>query len=201
MSRLRSSSWLSNYYLGKYGTLHPYTHPYHSYPYAWGGALRILPYLTPVPTLFVAAPSGAYGVGAAELDWTDVRLSGAADEGYLCETAAEAVKVISEFLNVKWAHLPQVQILFSGVASDPDNVWEFKDGSVLPFSQVHPDFPCHRFLQNGQKGFRRMWLPMSRLKVFSSLLHCLPLRRIPEGVSLVGLFQSLFVSVVSWEMP
>ena len=144
MSRLHlRSSWLSNYYMGKYGTAHPYTYPYHyGYPYAYGGygaagALRILPYLTPVPTLFVAAPSGGYGAASAELDWTDVRLSGVADEGYLCETASEAMKVIAEFLNVKWAHLPNVQIIFSGVASDPDNVWEFKDGSVLPFSQVH----------------------------------------------------------------
>ena len=133
MSRLRSSSWLSNYYLGKYGAS---SYPYHSYPFAYGGALRISPYLSPVPTLFVAAPSGAYGAASAELDWTDVRLSGAADEGYLCETASEAVKVINEFLNDKWAHLPNVQIIFSGLASDPDNVWEFKDGSVLPFSQV-----------------------------------------------------------------
>jgi hypothetical protein len=139
MSRLRSSSsWLSNYYLGKYGTAYPNTFPYyHGFPYSWGGgALRILPYMTPVPTLFVAAPSGPYNAASAELDWTDVRLSCGADEGYLCETASEAAQVIGEFLNVKWAHLPNIQIIFSGWASDPDNVWEFKDGSVLPFSQL-----------------------------------------------------------------
>ena len=73
MSRLRTSSWLSNYYLGKYGT--PYTP--NTYPYAghnpYYGGLRILPYLTPVPTLFVAAPSGSYDATAAQLDWNDVR--------------------------------------------------------------------------------------------------------------------------------
>jgi hypothetical protein len=173
MSRLRSSSFLSHYYLGKYGgkygaygypfSAYPYSgaaaaypysgaaaaypysaaaaYPYHhsAYPFSYygSGPLRILPYLSgPIPTLFVAAPSGSYGASAAEADWTDVRLSGAADEGYLCETASEANKVIAEFVLEKWAHFPNIQIIFSGLASDSDNVWEFKDGSVMPFSQL-----------------------------------------------------------------
>jgi hypothetical protein len=120
----------------------------HYSPYLWGRLagsygihpLSVIPADYPMPTLFVGAPSNGYTDELVEQDWQDVQdfLSPqwwVEPEGFITDAATDAITLIKTYVQEKWKLEPHIRIVFCGVVSDSGNVWEFADGSVVPFSQ------------------------------------------------------------------
>lgn len=130
-----------------FGDRHYLDHLHYS-PYLWGrlsgsygiNPLRVIPADYPMPTLFVGAPSNGYTDDLVEQDWQDVQDFlfphwWTEPEGYITEAAPDAISLIKTHVQEKWKLEPHIRIVFCGVVSDTGNVWEFADGSVVPFSQ------------------------------------------------------------------
>lgn len=120
----------------------------HYSPYLWGrlsgsygiNPLSVIPSDYPMPTLFVGAPSNGYTDELVEQDWQDVQdflhpQWWIEPEGFITDAATDAVNLVKTYVQDKWKLEPHIRIVFCGVVSDSGNVWEFADGSVVPFSQ------------------------------------------------------------------
>lgn len=130
-----------------YGDRHYLDHLHYS-PYLWGrlagsygiDQLRVIPADYPMPTLFVGAPSNGYTDELVEQDWQDVQdflhpQWWIEPEGFITDAATDAINLVKTYVQEKWKLEPHIRIVFCGVVSDSGNVWEFADGSVVPFSQ------------------------------------------------------------------
>lgn len=130
-----------------FGDRHYLDHLHYS-PHLWGRLagsygiqpLSVIPADYPMPTLFVGAPSNGYTEELVEQDWQDVQdflhpQWWIEPEGFITDAATDAINLVKTHIQDKWKLEPHIRIVFCGVVSDAGNVWEFSDGSVVPFSQ------------------------------------------------------------------